>query len=65
MIGRSQAQNQQPYYQQPATQYQTPAQGNTQDATIAQLQLLGQLRESGVLSEEEFQAQKQRILQGL
>ena len=30
---------------------------------LAQLRLLGQLRESGVLTEEEFQEQKQKILQ--
>lgn len=31
---------------------------------LAQLQLLGHLRESGVLTEEEFQQEKQRILGG-
>jgi hypothetical protein len=30
---------------------------------LAQLKLLGDLRESGVLTEEEFQEQKQKILQ--
>jgi hypothetical protein len=32
---------------------------------LAQLQLLGQLRESGILTEEEFEQQKQRILNGI
>ncbi len=36
---------------------------NTQSDQLAQLRLLGQLRESGVLTEEEFQEQKQKILQ--
>lgn len=52
LIGRQQAQKQ---YQQP----QTPAQSDQ----LAQLKLLGQLRESGVLTDEEFQEQKRRILQ--
>ena len=36
---------------------------NAQSDQLAQLRLLGQLRESGVLTEEEFQQQKQKILQ--
>ncbi len=55
-------------YQQPAPPYQpSPSQesvGNTQDSRLAQLRLLGQLREQGVLTDEEFQAEKQRILDG-
>jgi hypothetical protein len=31
---------------------------------MAQLQQLGQLRESGIVTEEEFEQQKQRILSG-
>jgi hypothetical protein len=42
-------------------QQQTRA--STQSEQLAQLRLLGQLRESGVLTEEEFQQQKQKILQ--
>ena len=34
----------------------------THNEQLAQLRLLGQLRESGVLTEEEFQEQKQKIL---
>jgi len=51
LIGRQQAQNQRP---------QAPAHNDQ----LAQLTLLGQLRESGVLTEEEFQEQKRKILQG-
>jgi hypothetical protein len=54
LIGRQQAQNQ---YQQ------SQPQANAQSDQLAQLRLLGQLRESGVLTEEEFQEQKQKILQ--
>ena len=36
---------------------------NAQSEQLAQLRLLGQLRESGVLTEAEFQEQKQKILQ--
>ncbi len=54
-------------YQQPAPSYQPPAQtatGNAQANRLAQLKALGQLREQGVLTEDEFQAEKQRILNG-
>jgi Short C-terminal domain len=51
LLGRQQGQYQQ---RQP--------QANTQSDQLAQLRLLGQLRESGVLTEEEFQEQKQKIL---
>src|SRR5579875_109830 len=78
MIGKNSAQNQQQYqqypqyppqYQQPAPQYQPPAQastptGSTQNNRLAQLKLLGQLHDQGVLSDDEFQAEKQRILNG-
>ena len=54
LIGRQQMQNQ---YRQ------RQPQANAQSDQLAQLKLLGQLRESGVLTEEEFQEQKQKILQ--
>ena len=54
LIGRQQMQNQ---YRQ------SQPQANAQSDQLAQLKLLGQLRESGVLTEEEFQQQKQKILQ--
>ena len=53
LIGRQQMQNQ---YRQ------RQPQANAQSDQLAQLKLLGQLRESGVLTEEEFQEQKQKIL---
>jgi hypothetical protein len=54
LLGRQQVQNQ---YQQ------RQPQANAQSDQLAQLRLLGQLRESGVLTEAEFQEQKQKILQ--
>jgi hypothetical protein len=58
MLGRQQSQNQyQPQYRTSQTQ------ASAQSDQLAQLKLLGQLRESGVLTEEEFQEQKQKILQ--
>jgi len=79
MVGRQQGpQNQQysPQYQQPVQQYpaqpqqgvpqyqaQTP-QGSAQSGQIAQLRLLGQLHDKGVLTNDEFQQEKQKILNG-
>jgi hypothetical protein len=54
LIGRQQAQNQSQHRQQP--------QDHAHSDQLAQLRLLGQLRESGVLTEEEFQEQKHKIL---
>jgi hypothetical protein len=54
LIGRRQGQSQ---YQQRSPR------ATTQSDQLARLQVLGQLRESGVLTEEEFQQQKQKILQ--
>ena len=49
--------------QQVQTQYQQhQPQADAHSDQLAQLRLLGQLRESGVLTEEEFQEQKQKIL---
>ncbi len=53
LLGRQQGQNQSQQRQPRAT---------AQSDQLAQLRLLGQLRESGVLTEEEFQEQKQKIL---
>lgn len=51
--------------QQTPPQYQQPApQGNPADARLAQLQQLGQLHASGVLNDEEFEREKQKILNG-
>jgi hypothetical protein len=49
-------------YQQQAPAYQEPAPAADMDAKLEQLRQLGELKSQGVLSEEEFFAQKQRIL---
>jgi len=60
---------QQPAYQEPAYQepaYQEPASqepaGASYDVKLAQLRELGELHNSGVLSDAEFEMQKSRIL---
>lgn len=56
-----------PQYQQATPQYQPPDQGSAasaQNTRLAQLRLLGQMRQSGTLTEDEFQAEKQKILNG-
>ncbi len=56
------------YAEQDAEQYQQQsveqpqAQASTEDDQIAQLEKLGQLHESGVLTDEEFSAKKKQIL---
>jgi hypothetical protein len=51
------------YYEQPpAYGAPPPAPADDMDAKIAQLRELGELKSQGVLSEEEFAAQKRRIL---
>ena len=65
------AQQAPPYYQQPYPYpYQAPpaapqGQGAGADnGRLAQLRLLGELHESGTLTDDEFERQKQRILGG-
>ena len=62
---QSQGYQQQAYppqdYQQPQA-YDAPPPADDMDAKIEQLRQLGDLRSQGVLSEEEFAAQKRRIL---
>lgn len=55
---------QQPVYEQAA--YEQPAAAPPTDVgdQLAQLKQLGELKDQGVLTEEEFEAQKQRILGG-
>jgi len=48
-------------YQQAAAPAPAPAAGSN---TVAQLQQLSQLHDSGVLSDEEFAAAKQKVLAG-
>ena len=57
----AQAYEQQAYQQQPQA-YGAPAPADDMDAKLEQLRQLGELKSQGVLSEEEFFAQKQRIL---
>jgi Short C-terminal domain len=61
---QSQQAYQQPYaYEQaPAYEAPPPAPADDMDTKIAQLRELGELKSQGVLSEEEFAAQKRRIL---
>jgi hypothetical protein len=61
------SQDQQSYEEEPSQQQQAyaappPAPADDMDTKIAQLKELGELKSQGVLSEEEFAAQKQRIL---
>src|SRR5690349_22527517 len=59
-------QQQQPQYAPPPPAAAAPASsGGLTDDGIARLQKLQQLRDSGVLTEEEFLVQKERILQGI
>ncbi|HVB24422.1 MAG TPA: SHOCT domain-containing protein [Ktedonobacteraceae bacterium] len=52
-------------YQQGTPQYRPQApQGNAQSGQIAQLRLLGDLHDKGVLTNDEFQQEKQKILNG-
>jgi uncharacterized coiled-coil protein SlyX len=50
---------------QQAQQAQAPAAGGMNDNTIEQLGKLGQLHEQGVLTDAEFEVQKQKLLQGM
>ena len=52
---------QQPVYQQPPPPPPAPA-GGISDEAIEQLKQLGALKEQGILTEEEFVAQKAKIL---
>ena len=63
------SQDQQSYEEEPYQQQQAyaappppPPPADDMDTKIAQLKELGELKSQGVLSEEEFAAQKQRIL---
>lgn len=62
-IGSNAAQ-QPPVYQPAPYPYQASSQPSSgaDSGTLAQLKLLGELHESGVLTNDEFERQKQRIL---
>lgn len=51
-----------PQYAAPAPAYAPPPPAPDMDAKLAQLAQLGQLRDAGVLSDTEFEVQKNRIL---
>lgn len=53
----------QPVYQQAPPPAPAPA-GTSEPDTLAQLKQLGELRDAGVLTEAEFEAQKAKILAG-
>ena len=61
-VAQQQAQLQQQQAAAPPPAAAAPASGSSMDAKIAQLQELGKLKGAGVLTEEEFAAQKARIL---
>lgn len=68
--GRWAAKEQQaaPEYAEPEPQYAEPEpaapEESDMDAKLAQLKQLGELKDAGVLTEEEFAEQKSRILAG-
>jgi hypothetical protein len=58
----AQTYDQQQAYAQPV--YQAPPAAPSGDDMITQLEKLGELRDKGILTEEEFAAQKARLLAG-
>jgi hypothetical protein len=64
--GRWAAQDQQSYQQEayapPPQQYAAPPAADSGDDMMAQLEKLGDLRAKGILTEEEFAAQKAKLL---
>ena len=57
-----QQQPQQPQYAAPQPQYAAPPAADPMQEKLDQLKQLGALKDQGVLSEEEFQQQKAKIL---
>jgi Short C-terminal domain/Domain of unknwon function (DUF3824) len=55
---------QQPYYPPPPPQYPAPIEQTPTDDLTAKLQQLADLHASGVLTDEEFAAAKQKLLAG-
>jgi Short C-terminal domain len=56
------AYDQQPAYQEPPPQYAEPEPAPQQQDMVQQLRDLAELKDQGILTEEEFAAQKARIL---
>jgi Short C-terminal domain len=59
---RQGADDQQPAYQEPPPQYAAPPEPAPQQDMVQQLKDLAELKDQGILTEEEFAAQKARIL---
>jgi putative oligomerization/nucleic acid binding protein len=51
-------------YQQQAAAAAAPPAGGMSDATIQQLKQLGELKAQGILTDEEFEEQKRKLLAG-
>jgi hypothetical protein len=62
--GRWATQDQQAYEQQQQAYQQQPAESGGMSDQLAQLKTLGELKDQGVLTDAEFEAQKQKILAG-
>jgi len=63
--GASQAQEQQMAAEQAAPPPAAPASGGLSEDAMEQLQKLAELHEQGILTDAEFEVQKQKILQGM
>ena len=61
--GQEDQQQQQQYYEEPAQAAPPPAAAPEVDP-LEQLKKLGELRDAGVLTDAEFEVQKEKILQG-
>lgn len=62
--GRWATQDQQAYEQQQQAYEQQPAESGGMSDQLAQLKTLGELKDQGVLTDAEFEAQKEKILAG-
>ncbi|MFN8019260.1 MAG: SHOCT domain-containing protein [Acidimicrobiales bacterium] len=60
--GAQQAQYQQPQYAPPPPQYAPPPPAEPQVDMVAELKQLAELHDQGILTDEEFAAQKAKIL---
>ena len=62
---KEQQAQEQPQAYDPPPAAAAPAQGSDMDSKLAQLKDLGELKAQGVLTDAEFEVQKQKILQGM
>jgi Short C-terminal domain len=63
--GASQAAEQQQYAAPPPAAAPAPASGGMSEDSMAKLQQLADLHSQGILTDAEFEVQKQKILQGM